>query len=43
MMLVFELAQTRIPGRGPDLSAPLFTLLAVLAATTIVTHQPPRR
>jgi hypothetical protein len=31
--LVLEVAQTRIPGRGPDVSAPLFTLLAVLGAT----------
>ena len=31
--LVFELLQTRIAGRGPDVSAPLFTLLAVLATT----------
>jgi VanZ family protein len=35
-MLALEIAQTRIPGRGPDVSAPLFTLLTVLAVTAIV-------
>ena len=35
-MLSFEVAQTRVPGRGPDISAPLFTLLAVLTADAIV-------
>lgn len=38
-MLALEVAQTRIPGRGPDVSAPLFTLIAVLAATAIVQEQ----
>jgi VanZ family protein len=33
LTLAFEVLQTRIPGRGPDLSAPLFTLLAVLTST----------
>jgi hypothetical protein len=36
VLTMLELAQMRIPGRGPDVSAPLFTLLAVLAATAIV-------
>jgi VanZ family protein len=35
-MLVLEGVQTRIPGRGPDVSAPLFTLLAVLGTTAIL-------
>lgn len=34
--LALEVAQTRIPGRGPDVSAPVFTLLAVLLATTVL-------
>ncbi len=33
LTLAFEVMQTRIPGRGPDLSAPLFTLLGVLVST----------
>ena len=37
-MLVLEIVQTRIPGRGPDVSAPLFTLLAVLGANACVEH-----
>ncbi len=39
-MLVLEVVQTRIPGRGPDVSAPVFTLLAVLAATAILSDDP---
>lgn len=35
-LLALELVQTRIPGRGADVSAPLFTLIAVLASTAIV-------
>lgn len=38
-MLALEFVQTRIPGRGPDLSAPLFTLIAVLVATATVQEQ----
>ena len=37
-MLAFEIAQTAIPGRGPDVSAPVFTLLAVLAAHACVQY-----
>jgi hypothetical protein len=36
LMLVLELAQTLIPGRGPDTSAVLFTLLAVLGSTAVL-------
>jgi len=36
LTLVLEVMQTRIPGRGPDLSAPLFTVLAVLAGTALL-------
>jgi VanZ family protein len=42
LTLVLEVMQTRIPGRGPDLSAPLFTLLAVLAGTALLGHAPVR-
>jgi VanZ family protein len=34
--MLFEAAQTRIPGRGPDISAPLFTLLAVLLTAALL-------
>ena len=34
--LGFEVAQTRIPGRGPDVSAPIFTLLAALGASVLL-------
>jgi VanZ family protein len=40
-MLALEIAQTRIPGRGPDVSAPLFTLFAVLAVAAIVWDRAP--
>lgn len=33
---LLEAAQTGIPGRGPDLSAPLFTVLAVLLAAAVL-------
>lgn len=35
-MFLLELVQTTIPGRGPDLSAPLFTGLGVLMAWAIL-------
>lgn len=35
-MFLLELVQTTIPGRGPDLSAPLFTALGVLMARAIL-------
>ncbi len=35
-MLALEIMQMWIPGRGPDVSAPLFTLLAVLGAEACV-------
>lgn len=34
--LGLEVAQTVVPGRGPDVSAPMFTLIAVLLATTVL-------
>lgn len=34
--LALEALQTGIPGRGPDVSAPVFTLLAVLGTTVVV-------
>ena len=34
--LVFEIMQTRIAGRGPDVSAPLFTMLAVVGAIAVL-------
>lgn len=34
--LMFEIMQTRIAGRGPDVSAPLFTLLAVVGAIAVL-------
>jgi hypothetical protein len=34
--LVFEIMQTRIAGRGPDVSAPLFTMLAVVGAVAVL-------
>jgi hypothetical protein len=40
LTLMLEVMQTQIPGRGPDLSAPVFTLLAVLAATAVVSGEP---
>ena len=33
---LLEVAQTAIPGRGPDLSAPLFTVLAVLLTAAVL-------
>ena len=33
---LLEVAQTGIPGRGPDLSAPLFTVLAALLAAAVL-------
>lgn len=36
LALVLEVMQTGIPGRGPDLSAPVFTLLAVLATMAMI-------
>lgn len=38
-MLAFEAVQTGIPGRGPDISAPLFTALAVLTTQALLTHR----
>lgn len=34
--LALEVVQTTLPGRGPDLSASMFTLLAVLLATSLL-------
>ena len=36
IMLGTEVAQLAIPGRGPDVSAPLFTLLSLLGVTALV-------
>jgi VanZ family protein len=36
LTLFLEIAQTRIPGRGPDVSAPLFTLLAALFTIALI-------
>lgn len=42
LTLLSEAAQVRIPGRGPDVSAPLFTLLAVLLTAAVLAegHRP---
>lgn len=37
--VAFEVAQTGIAGRGPDVSPPLLTALAVLATTAILSDQ----
>jgi hypothetical protein len=34
--LVLEIVQTGVPGRGPDVSAPMFTLLGVLLTITVL-------
>ena len=36
LVLALELAQTRIPGRGPDTSAVLFTALAMLGTGALL-------